>query len=89
MIPIQYQPYIDEDSYRDCSIALDIFRHNKCPLYLQVEYIVSHPTITKKANQKTLSLVAKDIDKFNETVKSVNNIITHYNNREVIQHMEL
>ena len=74
-IPNAFKSYIDEDTYRDTSVALDILRSHKCPLYLQVEYVINHPSIQRKGNYKTLQLAAKDVDDFNRLVENENRII--------------
>lgn len=86
--PAKFKPYIDEETYKDTSIALDILIHNHCPLYLQAEYIINHPSVEKKANRKVLYSIANEIDRFNEKVKVANQEIYYRNHPFEVNHFE-
>lgn len=79
MIPSEFKQYIDEFTYKDTCIALDILRKNKCPLYLQAEYVRRHPSVLKSGNKTTLRQLSKEIDVLNEKICEANEIVERYN----------
>jgi hypothetical protein len=83
-IPDNFKSYIDEDTYKDASIALDILIKRKCPLFLLIRYIVEHPSVRKKANPSTLTFISNEIEKYNKIITSINKVGFHYNNNRLI-----
>jgi hypothetical protein len=69
MIPDEFKPYIDEFTYKDTSVALDILKRNKCPLYLQALYVQNHPSVLKKTSKMTILRLSNEIDSLNNRIQ--------------------
>ena len=84
-----FLPYIDEDTYRDTSIALDMMRSKHCPIDLQVLYMTTHPSVFRNAPPRTVALIQKEVEAHNTKAEQIHEIIDRIYIEPYISHINV